>query len=138
MSAHNRTIAVIGLGYVGLPVAVAFGRTSRTIGFDINAARVAEHKWGHDSTLEVEDADLAASDIAFTCDAKDLRAADFHIVAVPTPVDDAHQLGISSRHFASRMWPMTCATPSGSSRGSKRLRGGGPTGLVMTCGSAGR
>ena len=89
MSAHHRKIAVIGLGYVGLPVAVAFGRSARTIGFDINAARVAELKSGHDSTLEVEDADLKASDIAFTCTASDLRAADFHIVAVPTPVDEA-------------------------------------------------
>ena len=89
MSAHQRKIAVIGLGYVGLPVAVAFGRSARTIGFDINVARVAELKSGHDSTLEIEDAELKASDIAFTCNAADLSAADFHIVAVPTPVDEA-------------------------------------------------
>ena len=89
MSAHNRTIAVVGLGYVGLPVAVAFGRSARTIGFDINAARIAELQGGHDSTLEVEDADLKASDIFFTSNAEDLRRADFHIVAVPTPVDNA-------------------------------------------------
>ena len=89
MSVHKRNIAVIGLGYVGLPVAVAFGRHARTIGFDINAARVAELQAGHDSTLEVEDDELKASDIAFSCNAADLRAADFHIVAVPTPVDEA-------------------------------------------------
>ena len=89
MSAHNRTIAVIGLGYVGLPVAVAFGRHARTIGFDINAARIAELKNGHDATLEIEDAELKAADILFTADAADLRTADFHIVAVPTPVDNA-------------------------------------------------
>ncbi len=89
MSSHNRKIAVVGLGYVGLPVAVAFGRKSPTIGFDINAARVAELKSGHDSTREIEDAELKASDIKFTSNAADLSAADFHIVAVPTPVDEA-------------------------------------------------
>jgi UDP-N-acetyl-D-galactosamine dehydrogenase len=89
MSKHERKIAVIGLGYVGLPVAVAFGRQARTIGFDINQARIAELQRGHDSTLEVADAELTASDIFYTAQASDLRAADFHIVAVPTPVDQA-------------------------------------------------
>jgi UDP-N-acetyl-D-galactosamine dehydrogenase len=87
--AHSRKISVVGLGYVGLPVAVAFGKHARVVGFDINAARVAELKGGHDSTLEVEDADLARADILFTTDPKDLKQADFHIVAVPTPVDEA-------------------------------------------------
>ncbi|MEQ8230949.1 MAG: nucleotide sugar dehydrogenase [Gammaproteobacteria bacterium] len=89
MSTHSRKVAVIGLGYVGLPVAVAFGRQMRTIGFDINQARIAELVAGHDSTLEVEDDELSASDIQFTADPADLRAADFHIVAVPTPIDHA-------------------------------------------------
>jgi UDP-N-acetyl-D-galactosamine dehydrogenase len=89
MSTHDRKVAVVGLGYVGLPVAVAFGRSAQTVGFDINAARIAELKGGHDSTLEVEDADLAASDILFTSDPADLKRADFHIVAVPTPIDNA-------------------------------------------------
>ncbi|MEQ8660056.1 MAG: nucleotide sugar dehydrogenase, partial [Gammaproteobacteria bacterium] len=89
MSTHSRKVAVIGLGYVGLPVAVAFGRQMRTIGFDINTARIAELVEGHDSTLEVEDDELRASDIHFTSDPADLRAADFHIVAVPTPIDHA-------------------------------------------------
>ena len=89
MTQHNRTISVVGLGYVGLPVAVAFGRQQRTIGFDVNTARIAELEAGHDSTLEVVDADLAAADIRFTADAADIAAADFHIVAVPTPIDDA-------------------------------------------------
>ena len=87
--AHNRKISVVGLGYVGLPVAVAFGKLAQVVGFDINAARVAALKAGHDSTLEVQDADLAQADILFTTDPKDLKAADFHIVAVPTPVDEA-------------------------------------------------
>ena len=89
MSTHNRTVAVVGLGYVGLPVAVAFGRSARSIGFDINTARIAELVAGHDSTLEVTDDELAASDILFTSNPEDLRAADFHIVAVPTPIDQA-------------------------------------------------
>lgn len=89
MSTHNRRISVIGLGYVGLPVAVAFGKSQRTIGFDINAARIAELKQGHDATLEVEDNELQASDILFTSNTDDVRDADFHIVAVPTPIDGA-------------------------------------------------
>lgn len=89
MTTHNRKVSVIGLGYVGLPVAVAFGRSQRAIGFDINAARIAELKAGHDSTLEVTDEELAASDILFTSDPQDISAADFHIVAVPTPIDNA-------------------------------------------------
>ncbi len=86
---HDRKIAVIGLGYVGLPVAVAFGRQSRTIGFDIHAERVAELRQGHDRTLEVEAAALKSADILFTSAPEDIRQADFHIVAVPTPVDEA-------------------------------------------------
>ena len=76
MSTHNRTVSVVGLGYVGLPVAVAFGRQAQSIGFDINAARIAELKRGEDSTLEVEPADLAQANILFTSDPKDLQNAD--------------------------------------------------------------
>ena len=54
MSTHNRKVAVVGLGYVGLPVAVAFGRSEQTVGFDINKARIEELKRGHDSTLEID------------------------------------------------------------------------------------
>jgi len=89
MSTHNRTVSVIGLGYVGLPVAVAFGRHQQTIGFDINAGRIAELQRGQDSTLEVEPADLKAADILFTSTPGDIAKADFHIVAVPTPIDHA-------------------------------------------------
>jgi len=87
----KRVISVVGLGYVGLPVAVAFGKTATTIGFDINSERVAELKAGHDRTGEVCADELHAADIVFTDSVDDLRAADFHIVAVPTPVDDANQ-----------------------------------------------
>jgi UDP-N-acetyl-D-glucosamine/UDP-N-acetyl-D-galactosamine dehydrogenase len=86
----NRKISVIGLGYVGLPVAVAFGKSHRVVGFDLNQARIEELKKGHDRTLEVEDEDLATTDIKFTCDAVDLKDADFHIVAVPTPINHAN------------------------------------------------
>lgn len=85
------TVSVVGLGYVGLPVAVAFGKMQRTIGFDINAQRIAELQSGHDRTGEVTDEELKSADIMFTARVEDLRAADFHIVAVPTPVDDAHK-----------------------------------------------
>jgi len=84
------TVSVVGLGYVGLPVAVAFGRKRRTIGFDINTTRIAELKKGHDRTNEVTDADLKTTDILYTSNIKDLKKANFHIVAVPTPVDKAN------------------------------------------------
>ncbi|ABC76294.1 UDP-N-acetyl-D-galactosamine 6-dehydrogenase [Syntrophus aciditrophicus SB] len=87
----NRVVSVIGLGYVGLPVAVAFGKRKRTVGFDINSTRIAELRKGHDRTGEVTPEDLAAADILFTSDINELRQADFHIVAVPTPVDNANQ-----------------------------------------------
>ena len=91
MASHGRKIAVVGLGYVGLPVAIAFGKAARTIGFDINPKRVEALRQGHDHTGEVTPEDLTQSDIVFTSEPEVLREADFHIVAVPTPVDDAHQ-----------------------------------------------
>lgn len=87
----DRVISVVGLGYVGLPVAVAFGKSAKTIGFDINAVRIAELKSGYDRTDEVTSDDLRSADILFTDKVEELRLADFHIVAVPTPIDDAKQ-----------------------------------------------
>ena len=87
----DRIISVVGLGYVGLPVAVAFGKVRRTVGFDINSLRIAELKSGHDRTGEVTSEDLRSADILFTERTEELAQANFHIVAVPTPVDDAHQ-----------------------------------------------
>jgi len=95
MSTHQRKVSVIGLGYVGLPVAVAFGQQRQTIGFDINRARIAELQQGRDSTLEVAPAELEAADILFTSNVADLKNADFHIVAVPTPIDDAKRPDLS-------------------------------------------
>jgi UDP-N-acetyl-D-galactosamine dehydrogenase len=86
-----RSVSIIGLGYVGLPVAVAFGKKGRAIGFDVNSERIAELKSGLDRTGEVTYEELAETDILFTDQVDDLRLADFHIVAVPTPVDEAHQ-----------------------------------------------
>ena len=87
----SRKISVIGLGYVGLPVAVAFGKQHEVIGFDINPKRIEELQQGIDRTLEVSPQDLAEATIRFTCQAADLQAADFHIIAVPTPINSAKQ-----------------------------------------------
>jgi UDP-N-acetyl-D-glucosamine/UDP-N-acetyl-D-galactosamine dehydrogenase len=88
----NRRISVIGLGYVGLPVAATFARTGQAvIAFDIDARRIAELIAGRDRTSEVEASALKASCLKFTSTAQDLRAADFHIVTVPTPIDASKQ-----------------------------------------------
>ena len=87
---QDRKIAVIGMGYVGLPVAVAFGRLGgATLGFDIDATKIAELQRGHDRTAEVSTEELAEAGVTFTSDRKRLEAADFYIVAVPTPINDA-------------------------------------------------
>ena len=88
---HKRKLSVIGLGYVGLPVAVAFGRQGHVVGLDIDTRRIAELRAGRDATHEVAPEELRAADIRFTAEPADLAAADFHIVAVPTPVDQAKQ-----------------------------------------------
>ncbi len=91
MGEEQKTIAIIGLGYVGLPLAVEFGKRRPVIGFDINAARIAELVVGQDRTLEVDPADLAeARHLRFSSTADDLRAARIFIVTVPTPID-AHK-----------------------------------------------
>jgi UDP-N-acetyl-D-galactosamine dehydrogenase len=88
---YPRKISVVGLGYVGLPVAVAFGKHGPVIGFDINESRLQELREGQDRTNEVSSDELAHTQIEFTSKTKVLAQADFHIVAVPTPIDDAHQ-----------------------------------------------
>lgn len=86
-----QTLAVIGLGYVGLPLVVEFGKHMRTIGFDISKHKVESCQRGTDPSRELEDAQLAAARHAvYTDDGAMLREADMVIVAVPTPVDDAH------------------------------------------------
>ncbi|MDW4126513.1 nucleotide sugar dehydrogenase [Staphylococcus saprophyticus] len=87
----NRKIAVVGLGYVGLPVAVAFGKQQKVVGFDINKTRINELKNGYDRTNEVNDEDLKKSNIKFTNEPEELSKADFIIVAVPTPINKNNQ-----------------------------------------------
>jgi UDP-N-acetyl-D-galactosamine dehydrogenase len=84
-------IVVIGLGYVGLPLAVALARHFAVTGFDIDAGRIAELRAGRDRTREVDEAALRASALELTADAKDGAGADIYIVTVPTPVDDARR-----------------------------------------------
>ena len=85
-------VAVVGLGYVGLPLAVAFGKKFRTIGFDLSEAKVQAYRRHVDPTGEVNTEELrGARLLEVTTDEKQLRQADFIVVAVPTPVDDAHQ-----------------------------------------------
>src|SRR5882724_4686617 len=84
-------IAVVGLGYVGLPLAVEFGRHFSTVGFDIKADRVSELRAGRDSTLEVSKSELAqAKLLSYTTDPGELRRCRVYIVTVPTPID-AHK-----------------------------------------------
>jgi UDP-N-acetyl-D-galactosamine dehydrogenase len=89
---NNKIIAIIGLGYVGLPLAVEFGKQRSVIGFDINARRVAELQSGQDHTLECSPEELVqASHLRYSCDVQDLKTAHIFIVTVPTPVDQANR-----------------------------------------------
>ncbi|PQJ57813.1 nucleotide sugar dehydrogenase [Vibrio splendidus] len=92
MSVENARIAIIGLGYVGLPLAVEFGKKSPTIGFDINQVRIDELAKGRDSTLECSDNELAeATHLSYTTSLQDLKECNVYIVTVPTPIDEHKQ-----------------------------------------------
>lgn len=92
MNYENEKIAVVGLGYVGLPLAVEFGKLRPVVGFDINAARIAELRGGHDSTLEVTSKQLVeATQLSYTDDIEQIRTCKIFIVTVPTPVDKANR-----------------------------------------------
>ena len=100
---HGRKIAVIGLGYVGLPVAVSFARAGvPVVGFDIDATRVAELRQGTDRTREVDVDDLRHPSLAFTADPEALKESDFYIVTVPTPIDEARRPDLRAMIAASR------------------------------------
>jgi len=95
MESKNYKIAVIGLGYVGLPLAVEFGKKFQVLGFDINQARVDQLNGGHDATLEVEDADLQEAlssggdaGLKLTTKLEDIKESNIYIVTVPTPIDE--------------------------------------------------
>lgn len=110
----DEKIAVVGLGYVGLPLAVHLSRHFNVVGYDLKTDRVAELKAGHDRTLEVSDEDLAAaSSVTYTGDAKALSECALVIVAVPTPIDayripDLRPLEGASRTVGENMRPGAC------------------------------
>jgi UDP-N-acetyl-D-glucosamine/UDP-N-acetyl-D-galactosamine dehydrogenase len=96
-------LAVIGLGYVGLPLAAEFGRRIATVGFDINSKRIGELRRRHDHTLEVSSSELEAADrLSFSDDPADLRDCDVFIVTVPTPIDDFKRPDLRPLESASR------------------------------------
>src|SRR6056297_2455617 len=86
---ESSRIAIIGLGYVGLPLALEFAKKFQTIGFDINATRISELQSGHDRTREAEASELAeATNLEFTADPAEIADANIYIVTVPTPIDE--------------------------------------------------
>ena len=95
-------IGVIGLGYVGLPLACEFGKKFLTVGFDINQQRIAELRGGHDATLEVESEELmAAEQLSYAHDPKELANCNVYIVTVPTPIDNTNRPVLTPLHKAS-------------------------------------
>lgn len=103
MDLKNYKIGVIGLGYVGLPLAVEFGKKISTVGFDINQERINELSSGKDRTLEVAPADLkAATHLSYTADLAKLKECNFFIVTVPTPIDDVNRPDLTPLQKASK------------------------------------
>jgi len=101
---ENTKIAMIGLGYVGLPLAVEFGKKYTTVGFDINRPRIDELKSGHDHTLEVSDEELAEADkLSYTADIEDIKSCNIYIVTVPTPINEYKQPDLSPLEKASAL-----------------------------------
>jgi UDP-N-acetyl-D-galactosamine dehydrogenase len=101
---HNTTVAIVGLGYVGLPLALEFGKKYPTLGFDINPTRVEELRNGVDHTLEADAAEIrAASKLSYSTRVEDLREATVYIVTVPTPIDEHKQPDLTPLEKASEM-----------------------------------
>lgn len=96
-------LSLVGLGYVGMPIAVAFARKIKVVGFDLNAAKIDLYKSGVDPTNEVGDDVIKNTTVEFTADPTKLREAKFHIVAVPTPVNDDHTPDLTPVEGASRI-----------------------------------
>ena len=104
MDLASRKIAIIGLGYVGLPLAVAFGATRDVVGFDINQSRVDALRRGEDHTLEASSEEIAAAArLSFTTDKADLRDCGIFIVTVPTPIDRANRPDLKPLIMASSL-----------------------------------
>lgn len=100
----TKKIAVIGLGYVGLPLAVEFGKIRPVLGFDISSERIKELKGGHDRTLEVDGEELAeASHLSFSSNPVDLKSCDIFLVTVPTPVNEGKTPDLSALKGATKM-----------------------------------
>ncbi len=96
-------LSLVGLGYVGMPIAVAFARKINVVGFDLNAAKIDLYKSGVDPTNEVGDDVIKNTTVEFTADPSRLKEAKFHIVAVPTPVNDDHTPDLTPVEGASRI-----------------------------------
>ncbi|MCI8417904.1 MAG: nucleotide sugar dehydrogenase [Lachnospiraceae bacterium] len=92
---HNEKLSLVGLGYVGMPIAVAFAKKVEVIGFDLNSEKINLYKLGIDPTKEVGDEAIKSTTVGFTDDETELRNAKFHIVAVPTPVNSDHTPDLS-------------------------------------------
>ena len=104
MNFSKKKIGIIGLGYVGLPLAVAFGKRYPTLGFDINQSRVEQLLAGHDSTLEVSDEALKASPfMSYSFSPSDLESCNVYIITVPTPIDEHNQPDLTPLVKASQM-----------------------------------
>ena len=99
----SRRIAVVGLGYVGLPIAVAFGKKGQVVGFDINTEKIEELKKGIDRTGEVSKEELSSTHITYTSQPSELKKSDFIIVAVPTPINHALQPDLTALCKASEL-----------------------------------
>jgi UDP-N-acetyl-D-galactosamine dehydrogenase len=96
-------LSLVGLGYVGMPIAVAFAKKVKVVGFDLNEKKIALYQSGIDPTKEVGDEVIKHTAVEFTCDEKKLQEAKFHIVAVPTPVHDDHTPDLTPVEGASRI-----------------------------------
>src|SRR5688500_9796538 len=102
LTAKDTTLAVIGLGYVGLPIALAFARKFKVIGFDIKPERVELLRKNIDPSSELDASDFEGTDILFTNELDDLRQASFFVVAVPTPIDEHNNPDLGALLAASR------------------------------------
>ncbi len=103
ITAGEEKLSLVGLGYVGMPIAVAFARKIRVVGFDLNAEKIALYKSGIDPTNEVGNDVIRETKVEFTADETKLKEAKFHIVAVPTPVNDDHTPDLTPVEGASRI-----------------------------------
>src|SRR5690625_1126811 len=103
LQAKEEKLSVIGLGYVGLPVAIEFAKKFDTVGFDVDQEKLDKYVSGHDVTEEVGDDMLQASTITFSSDEADVKTCKFHVVAVPTPINtdkDRKSTRLNSSHVA--------------------------------------